>query len=331
MTNSPSVRSLAPALFAATRSVSRLGLYGLASLVASLMFSQPTHAETGRIGVSVTDLGNPFFVRVARAVESTARRVVGREARVYVVSNAYNLKRQSEQIDDFIAKKVDLIILIATDPVEIEPAVRKAQAAGIRVVAVDVRAAGADATFTTDNVQAGELACKYIADRLKGQGKVIIVSGPMVTAITDRMAGCMSQLAVHPGIQILSSDTNGGGSSEGGFAKMTDLLTVHPHIDAVFTINDPTALGVEEAALQAGRHEFFIIGIDGAPKVKTRLRDPASLIVGTVAQKPDRMAQLAVEAGYALVRNKPIAKRIVLIPGELLTRDAPLKSSDWEQ
>lgn len=65
------------------------------------------------------------------------------------------------------------------------------------------------------------------------------------------MAGCMSQLSVHPGIQILSSDTNGGGSSEGGFAKMTDLLTVHPHIDAVFTINDPTALGVEEAALRA--------------------------------------------------------------------------------
>ena len=62
------------------------------------------HAETGRIGVSVTDLGNPFFVRVARAVESTARRVVGPEARVYVVSNAYNLKRQSEQIDDFIAQ-----------------------------------------------------------------------------------------------------------------------------------------------------------------------------------------------------------------------------------
>ena len=172
---------------------------------------------------------------------------------------------------------------------------------------------------------------EHIAERLKGQGKVIIVSGPMVTAITDRLAGCMGQLGRYQGIQVLSSDTNGGGSSEGGFAKMTDLLTLYPHIDAVFTINDPTALGVEQAALQAGRHEFFIVGIDGAPKVKARLRDPASLIVGTVAQKPDRMAQLAVEAGYALVRNKPVTKRIVLIPGELLTRDAPLKSSDWEQ
>ena len=287
--------------------------------------------ETGRIGVSVTDLGNPFFVRVARAVENTARRVVGPEARVYVVSNAYNLKRQSDQIDDFIAKKVDLIILIATDPVAIEAAVHKAQAAGIRVVAVDVRAAGADATFTTDNVQAGRLACKYIVDRLKGKGKVIIVSGPMVTAITDRLSGCMSQLGAQPGIEVLSSDQNGGGSSEGGFAKMTDLLTLYPHIDAVFTINDPTALGVEEAARQAGRNEFFIVGVDGAPKVKARLRDPASIIYATVAQKPDRMAQQAVETGYALIRNKPVNQRSVLIPGELLTRDIPLKSGDWEQ
>ena len=68
---------------------------------------------------------------------------------------------------------------------------------------------------------------------------------------------------------------------------MTDLLTIYPHIDAVFAINDPTALGVEEAARQAGRKDFFIVGVDGAPKVKERLRDADSLIVATLAQMPD--------------------------------------------
>ncbi|HWT15228.1 MAG TPA: ABC transporter substrate-binding protein [Patescibacteria group bacterium] len=288
-------------------------------------------AELGRIGVTVTDLGNPFFVRIARGVENAARRIVGPDVRVFVVSSAYDLKRQNDQIDAFISKKVDLIVLIAADPVDIEPAVRRAQAAGIRVVALDVRAAGADATFTTDNVQAGELACQHIVHRLNGIGNVVIISGPAVSSITDRISGCLSVFKAAPGINVLSSDRNGGGSSEGGFAKMTDVLTLFPHVDAVFTINDPTALGVEEAARQAGRKEFFIVSVDGAPKVKARMREADSLIVATVAQMPDLLAQKAVESGYAMIRKRPVANRVVMIPAVLLTRETTTDVNDWAQ
>ena len=288
-------------------------------------------AEAGRIGVTDTDLGNPFYVRIARGVENAARRIDGPEVKVYVVSSAYDVSRQSDQIDDFIRKKVDLIVLIATDPQALEPAVRRAQEQGVRVVAVDVRAAGADATFTTDNVQAGTLACQYIVQRLKGKGQVVIVSGPPVSAITDRIAGCMSQLETAPEVQVLSTNRNGGGTTEGAFARMTDLLTIYPHIDAVFAINDPTALGIEEAARQAGRKEFFIVGIDGSPKVRQRLREADALIAASVAQSPDVLAQKAVETGYALLRNKAPVKRQELIPATLLTREQPPESTDWAQ
>lgn len=297
---------------------------GMACLSASV-----AGAELGRIGVTVTDLGNPFFVRIARGVENAARKIVGPDVKVYVTSSAYDLKRQADQIDAFIKKKVDLIVLVAADPQASAPAVRRAQAAGIRVVAVDVRAAGADATVTTDNVQAGEKACQYIVQRLKGRGDVVIISGPPVSAITDRVAGCLSKLNAAPDIRVLSSDRNGGGSSEGGFAKMTDLLTLFPHIDAVFTINDPTAIGADKAARQAGRKEFFIVGVDGSPKVKTEMRDPDSLIVATVAQMPDQLAQKAVESGYALIRNQPLDKPVLLIPAVLLTREFTPDVGGW--
>jgi ribose transport system substrate-binding protein len=196
-------------------------------------------------------------------------------------------------------------------------------------VAIDVRAAGADATITTANVQAGEKACQHIVQRLKGQGDIVIISGPPVSASTDRVAGCLSKLESVPGIRVLSSDRNGGGSFEGGFAKMTDLLTLYPRIDAVFTINDPTALGADEAARQAGRKEFFIVGVDGAPKVRERMRDADSLIVATLAQMPDMLAQKAVESGYALIRNRPLASRVVSIPAVLLTREFSPEVGGW--
>jgi ribose transport system substrate-binding protein len=303
----------------------------LAAFLMTLPVSLCMAAELGRIGVTVTDLGNPFFVRIARGVENAARRIVGPGVKVFVVSSAYDLTRQNEQIDAFIQKKVDLIVLIAADPVAIEPAVRRAQAQGIRVVALDVRAAGADATFTTDNVQAGELACQHIVQRLNGQGDIVIISGPPVSSIVDRVAGCMSILKSAPGIRVLSSDRNGGGSSEGGFAKMTDVLTAFPHIDAVFTINDPTALGVEEAARQAGRKEFFIVSVDGAPKAKARMREADSLIVATVAQMPDLLAQKAVESGYDLIRKRPLPNRTVMIPAVLLTRESAPEVGGWGQ
>lgn len=301
-------------------------------LAASLAFAWPgigSARELGRIGVTVTDLGNPFFVRIARGVENAARHIVGPDVKVFVVSSAYDVNRQNEQIDSFIKKKVDLIVLIAADPLAIEPAVRRAQAEGIRVVAVDVRAAGADATITTDNVQAGEKACQHIVNKLNGHGDVVVISGPPVTASTDRVAGCLAKLEAAPHIRVLSSDRNGGGSSEGGFAKMTDVLTLFPHIDAVFTINDPTAIGVDEAARQAGRKEFFIVGVDGSPKVKALLRDPDSLIAATVAQMPDQLAQKAVESGYAMIRNRPLANRVVLIPAVLLTREFTPEVGGW--
>ena len=310
------------------RTIASLAVSALIVLMAT--FPKPSVAgELKRIGVTVTDLGNPFFVRIARGVENAARRIAGKDVKVFVVSSAYDINRQNEQIDSFIRKKVDLIVLIADDPVAIEPAVSRAQAEGIRVVAVDVRAAGADATVTTNNVQVGELACQHIVTRLNGHGDVVVISGPPVTASTDRVAGCLAKLEATPGIRVLSSDRNGGGSTEGGFAKMTDVLTQFPHIDAVFTINDPTAIGVDEAARQAGRKEFFIVGVDGAPKVKARLRDPDSLIAATVAQMPDLLAQKAVEAGYDLIRQRPLASRVVLIPGVLLTREFSPDVGGW--
>ena len=310
----------------------RLGRLGLLSLIAlGLVAASPEirAGEIRRIGVTVTDLGNPFFVRIARGVENAARRLISPDVSVFVVSSAYDLNRQIEQIDAFIAKKVDLIILIATDSEEIETAVRRARAEGIHVVAVDVRAAGADATITTDNIQAGELACRHIAQRLNGKGDLVIISGPPVSAITDRIAGCMHALKATPDIRILSSDRQGGGSTEGAFAKMTDVLTAFPKIDAVFAINDPTALGVEEAARQAGRKEFFIVGIDGAPRLKARMREANTLIDATVAQMPDVMAQKAVEAGKALSMKRPLPENTTLIPAVLLTRDSALDIGGW--
>jgi ribose transport system substrate-binding protein len=96
-------------------------------------------------------------------------------------------------MDDFISSGVNLIILNAADSKGVAPAVMRAIAAGLTVVAVDVTAAGGvDATVTSNNKQAGELDGKYVGDRLKGKAQ--IVNGPPVSAVTDRVSGFLEAI-----------------------------------------------------------------------------------------------------------------------------------------
>ena len=275
--------------------------------------------DLGSIGITLGSLGNPFFVALSRGAEDEARKI-NPNVKVNTASADYDLNKQFTQIDNFIASGVDLILLNAADAKAIAPAVKRARAAGIVVVAVDVAAAGADATVQTNNVQAGAIACQFIVDRLSGKGLVIIQNSNQVSAVVDRVDGCRSALAKAPEIKVLSDDQNGQGSREGGLAVMQGHLTRFPHVDAVFTINDPQAIGSDLAAKQLGRSEFFITSVDGAPDIETALKGN-TLVQASASQDPYQMARIAVETGYKIMNGEKPADPMILMESKLITRD----------
>ncbi|MGL4618658.1 MAG: substrate-binding domain-containing protein, partial [Chroococcidiopsis sp.] len=213
----------------------------------------------------------------------------------------------------------------------IAAAVEKAKQAGITVIAVDTGAGGGvDATVTSNNLQAGQISCQYIADRLKGKGNVVIVNGPPVQSVFDRVKGCEQVFAQYPNIKILSKDQNAEGSRDGGLRVMSDLLTSFNKIDAVFAINDPSGVGAELAAKQARRNEFFIVGVDGAPEAKQAIEDPNSIFVATAAQDPLGMTQTAVRVGNEILNGKKPKNPDILIPVRLITRENVKDYKGWQ-
>ncbi|WP_295490255.1 ABC transporter substrate-binding protein [uncultured Ralstonia sp.] len=279
------------------------------------------------VGVTVGSLGNPYFVTVVKGAEARAK-AINPNAKVTTVSADYDLNKQFTQIDNFISAHVDLILLNAADAKAIEPAVKKAQAAGIPVIAVDVAAAGADATVQTNNVKAGEMACDYLAKKLGGKGNVIIENGPQVSAVIDRVNGCKAVLAKNPGIKLLSSDQDGKGSREGGMSAMQGYLTRFPKLDGVFTINDPQAIGSDLAAKQLNRSNIVITSVDGAPDIETALQSN-TLVQASASQDPWAMAQKAIEIGYGVMNGKKPADPMVLLDPQLVTRDNVKTYKGW--
>jgi len=283
------------------------------------------------VAVTVGDLSNPFFVLMGRGAETEAKKIGGEDVRVTLVSSGYDLNQQFNQMENFIASDTDVIILNAGDSKGIAPAVEKAKKAGIAVIAVDTGAGGGvDATITSNNVQAGQVSCQYIADRIKGKGNVVIINGPPVNSVIERVSGCEEVLAKYPDIKVLSKDQNAEGSRDGGLRVMSDLLTSFPKIDAVFAINDPSGVGAELAARQAKRSEFFIVGVDGAPEAKEAIEDKDSLFVATAAQDPLGMTKKAVQVGNDILHGKKPANPDILIPVKLITRENVSEYQGWQ-
>ena len=282
------------------------------------------------VAFTVGDLSNPFFVFMGQAVETEAKRIGGNDVKVIVASSAYDLNQQTNQIENFTAANTDIIILNAADKSGIRPAVEKAKQAGRIVIAVDTGAeGGVDATITTNNVQAGEVSCQHIADRLKGKGNVVIVNGPPVESVIQRVSGCEKVLSKYPNIKILSKNQNAEGSRDGGLRVMTDLLTTFPKIDAVFAINDPSGVGAELAANQARRKEFFIVGVDGAPEAIKAIAAKDSLYSATATQDPKGMATKAIQVGNNILHGKKPSSSTILIPVRLITKNNVSTEKGW--
>ena len=287
-------------------------------------------AKLRAVGFTVGDLSNPFFVVMGQAVEAAAKKFGGNDVKVIVASSAYDLNQQTNQIENFIAANTDIIVLNAADKSGIQPAVERAKQAGKIVIAVDTGAdGGVDATITTNNVKAGELGCQYIADRLKGKGNVVIVNGPPVESVLQRVSGCEKVLSKYPDLKILSKNQNAEGSRDGGLRVMTDLLTTFPKIDAVFAINDPSGVGAELAANQARRKDFFIVGVDGAPEAIKAIADKNGIYAATATQNPRGMATEAVKVGNDILHGKKPSSSTILLTPKLITKDNVSTEKGW--
>ena len=302
----------------------------LAGAALALISGGASAKDLKSIGISLGSLGNPFFIALSKGAEAQAKKT-NPNVKVQTVGYDYDLGKQVTQIDNFIASGVDLILLNPGDPKALKPAIQKAQAAGIIVVAVDTAAEGADATVTTDNIQAGQIACQFIIDKLGGKGNVIIENGPQVSSVVDRVVGCKKAFSATPDIKILSSDQDAKGSRDGGLSVAQSLLTRFTKVDGFFAINDPQVIGSNLAAKQLGRTGIVMTSVDGAPDIEASLKSPGdAMIMASASQDPYFLAQKGVEIGTEILQGKKPEQLVTLVPSKLVTRENVGDYKGWQ-
>ena len=275
-----------------------------------------TAARRGTVGVSLMNLSNEFIVMLHQALLEKAREL-GVEL---IVNDAQrSAERQVQQVESFVAQKVDAIVL---NPCEVEassPAVARAVAAGIPLVNVNSETRTSPAGFVgSRDEESARIAMEYLAQRLGGKGNVLMMHGFMGQAAQiKRDQGAREVLARHPELHLLADQT-----AEWDRAKAISLMenwiqAYGDRIQAVFAHNDEMGLGAVIALEQAGmKGKVVVASVDAIADALRAVK--AGRLDATVFQDARGQAGRALETAVHLARHEPCETE-VFIPFQLVT------------
>jgi inositol transport system substrate-binding protein len=270
------------------------------------------------MGVSLLNLSNEFIVLLDESIREKAEEL---GVKLIVNDARRSAERQVQQIENFLLQDVDAIIL---NPCELDassPAVTKAIAAGVPIVNVNSQTRAEPTAFVgSRDEESAQIAMEYIAERLNGQGNVLMMQGFMgQTAQIDRERGAQEILAKYPGLKLLAVQT-----AEWDRAKAVTLMenwiqSFGEEIDAVFAQNDEMGMGAVIALEQAGiKDKVFVASVDAIADALDAVK--AGRLDATVFQDARGQGSTAVETALKVINGEPYEKK-VFIPFQLVTKN----------
>ena len=279
------------------------------------------------VGLVMKSLANEFF----KVMEEGARTFAAKDNTFDLIPVGMNsetdIDTQIAAMDNFITKKVDVICLAPADSIGLVPSVKRAIAAGITVVNIDVTLDkqalvrnGLPQDFLyvgPDNTEGAQLVGDYLGKTLGNGAKVIIIEGnPGADNAKQRKQGFMNSIQKYS-LQLLSSTTAHWETEEAN-TVMSNLLTKYPDVQGVMCANDSMVLGVVKAIDAAGKTgQIQVVGFDNIAPVQDLIKQ--GKVLGTVDQFGPDMAANGIKVGLRILRGEKLSGWIKT-PVKLVTK-----------
>ena len=293
--------------------------YSLLVAALLLMFSQWSFAAY-RIGVSIARVDDNFMTYVRTGLEAAAKH---QDVQIQFEDAQGDVVRQLNQVEGFLNQKVDAVIVLPVDTAATANITRAAVAAKTPLVYVnrhpDERTLPEGVvTVASNDIEAGQLQMRYLAQKLGGKGNVAIIMGDLAQNATHaRTEGVKQVLKDFPGIKIVEQQSAEWQRSK-GMDLTSNWLLAGTAFNAIVANNDEMAIGAAMALQQAGKAkgEIAIVGIDGLPDGLAAIK--RGLLAGSVFQDPKAQAAQAVQAAVRMIKGEQVEAQ-VWVPFELIT------------
>ncbi|MFC3576910.1 substrate-binding domain-containing protein [Streptomyces yaanensis] len=288
------------------------------------------------IGLVTKTETNPYFVTMSKAAAAVAKK---NGAKLIALSGRFDGDNEGQvaAMESLISRRVKGILITPSNGTGVLSTIAEARRQGILVIALDSTTqppSATDATYATDNVQAGRLQGAYLRAALAGRPpKVIMLDGTDDSTVSEqRHDGFLKGFGITNGSPAIRGQANTNGERNPAQTAMENLLERTSDINTVYTINEPVAGGASAAIAARGLTRKVTIGsIDGGCD---GIRDVKSgMYAATVMQFPVTMATRGVDAvvEYARSGKKPHGFSDT---GTVLITDKPVdglasQNTDW--
>lgn len=260
---------------------------------------------------------NPVFEGIEDGLQNV---IHDRGDRLEVFDARFSSAKQHHDILSVLERAPDAIFINPVNWEGIRASLIAAHRSGVPVVVVDAPVSDPDLVLcqvASDNATAGRLVCQAIAAE-NSKAKIAILHLSLNRACIDRVSGFQSETSKYPGMEILTI-REGKGRAEGSYLVMKELLRRYPELNAVFAVNDPSALGAIRAIKEAGlTDEVKVVSVDGSPAGIAAIR--SGELLATALQLPNEIGRIAADRVYDHLEGKKVARNTSL-PVELITAE----------
>jgi ribose transport system substrate-binding protein len=283
-------------------------------LVASLPFGVSA-AKKPVVGLVMKSLANEFFKTMEEGAVKFAKEDGSFELIPVGMNSETDIDTQVSAMENFITKKVDLVVVAPADSVGMVASVKKAIDAGITVVNFDVtldkqalKEAGLPQDFLfvgPDNAAGAELVGDCLGKKLGKGAKVFIIEGnPGADNAKQRKEGFMRSVKKY-NLNVLASTTAHWETEEAN-TVVTNLLTKYPDVKGIMCANDSMVLGAQKAVEAAGKNgKVQIVGFDNIGAVQSLIKE--GKVLATVDQFGPEMAANAIKVGLKILKGAKLS------------------------
>lgn len=252
-----------------------------------------------KVGLITKTDTNPYFVKMKEGAEDAAK---SSNVELTTAAGKFDGDNASQvtALENMVASGVKGVLITPNDSKAIVPAIQKARAKGVLVIALDTPPepqTTVDALFATDNLKAGERIGAYAKAAMGGKPVKIATLdlAPGVSVGVQRHDGFVKGFGIGASDPSIVCSQGTGGDQAKGQTAMENCLQKAPGINLVYAINEPAAMGAYTAIKAKGREkDVMIVAIDGGCTGVQAVKD--GKIAATSQQYPLKMAADGVKA-----------------------------------
>jgi ABC-type sugar transport system substrate-binding protein len=274
------------------------------ALVLSLVVMGSVFGNGTKEAFMVHDLGNPFWATQAKGAADMAKKL---GVQLTVIDLHVDPAKEINTWENLITSKVDGIMISCVDEKASKEYCRKAQAAGIKVMAAVHPLEGADGSLSNDEYHYGYLAGveagKFIKEKLGGNAEFALLAADATPFVIPRTDGIRDGILSQAPKAVLVGRQDAF-QTDKGMAVTESLLQAHPNLAVIGCLNDDGALGAFEAMASAGKNPDLvcITGTDGITQALQKIKE-GSMLRASVSMAPYESGQKEMEILQKLILN----------------------------